>query len=86
MKQKVTRRRKIKGEHTRGKRKKREKKSGTRERYKLEKLEEKRLGSQKRGKVRETKMATNKGRPRIMGKAGDKADFKNTLDKYSLSE
>ena len=31
-------------------------------------------------------MATNRGRPRKMDKAGDKADFKNTLDKYSWSE
>ena len=31
-------------------------------------------------------MAINRGRLRNTGKAGDKADFRNTLDKYSLSE
>ena len=31
-------------------------------------------------------MATNRGRPKKMGKAGDKADSKNTLDKYSWSK
>ena len=31
-------------------------------------------------------MAINRERLRNTGKAGDKADFKNTLDKYSLSE
>ena len=31
-------------------------------------------------------MTTNRGRPRNTGKAGDKADLKNTLDKYSLTE
>ena len=44
-----------------------------------------RLGSQKRGKqskVGKQKMATNRGRSRKMGKAENKADSKNTLDKY----
>ena len=63
------------------------KKTGTREiQIRKTRKEVRKPETWQKDKVGKQQMVTNRGRPRNMGKAGDKVDFKNTLDKYNLSE
>ena len=81
----MTRRRENKGCAYEGKEKEKRKEVRNERKIQIRKTrgEEVRKSEARKSKIGKQKMATNRGRPRKMGKAGDKADSKNILDKYS---